>query len=137
MHFRKMLSGIALSAALLGTGTGVALTSVHPAQVQAAYQFPVRWRAKLPKYKRGGCFVVTAKKAHVYSSRGRRTKKYYKKGTILHGYGWTRIYGRKFFIVKKNEYVLPSEVKQRWVGNVNHTVNSNNHYHWSWVGNHH
>lgn len=135
MHFRKMLSGIAFSVALLGTG--VALTSVHPAQVQAASQFPIHGHARLPKYLRGGNLVVTAKKAYVYNSYGRRTKKCYKKGTVLLGITSVRIHGKKFYCLKKHKYVSSSEVKQRWVGNIDHNIHFRNHYHWSPIGRYH
>lgn len=97
MKLTKIAAGVSASVALLSAG---AFTSVIPqASVQAASKYQVR----------------VSKKAYVYTSKGKKTKKSYKKNTKLTVYGIKTIKGKKYYNLGKGRYIRTSNAKKVFV----------------------
>ena len=93
MKFVKIASGVSASVALLGAG-GAA--SMPQAQVQAAVKYQIR----------------VSKKAYGYTSKGKKTKKSYKKNAKVTAYGTKWIKGKKYYSLGKGRYIRISNAKK-------------------------
>ena len=93
MKLVKIASGVSASVALLGAG-GAA--SMPQAQVQAAVKYQIR----------------VSKKAYVYTSKGKKTKKSYKKNAKVSAYGTKWIKGKKYYSLGKGRYIRTSNAKK-------------------------
>lgn len=94
MKLTKIAVGVSASIALLSAGS---FTSVVPqASVQAATKYQVR----------------LSKKAYVYTSKGKKTKKSYKKNAKLTVYGTKTIKGKKYYNLGKGRYIRTSNAKK-------------------------
>lgn len=80
--------------ALLGAG---AAASANPAAVAEAAS----------KYS-----IKTVKKAYIYTSKGKKTKKFYKKNTALKTYGTKWIKGKKYYSLGKGRYIRTANAKK-------------------------
>lgn len=97
MKLTKIAAGVSASVALLSAG---AFTSVIPqASVQAASKYQIR----------------VSKKAYVYTSKGKKTKKSYKKNAKLTVYGTKTIKGKKYYNLGKGRYIRTSNAKKVFV----------------------
>lgn len=97
MKLTKIVAGASASVALLGAG---AFTSVVPqASVQAASKYQVR----------------VSKKTYVYNSKGKKTKKSYKKNAKLTVYGTKTIKGKKYYNLGKGRFIRTSNAKKVFV----------------------
>lgn len=97
MKLTKIAAGVSASIALLSAG---AFASVVPqASVQAASKYQVR----------------VSKKAYVYTSKGKKTKKSYKKNAKLTVYGTKTIKGKKYYNLGKGRYIRTSNAKKVFV----------------------
>lgn len=97
MKLTKIAAGVSASVALLSAGT---FASVVPqASVQAASKYQVR----------------VSKKAYVYTSKGKKTKKSYKKNAKLTVYGTKTIKGKKYYNLGKGRYIRTSNAKKVFV----------------------
>lgn len=97
MKLTKIAAGVSASVALLSAG---AFASVVPqAIVQAASKYQVR----------------VSKKAYVYTSKGKKTKKSYKKNAKLTVYGTKTIKGKKYYNLGKGRYIRTSNAKKVFV----------------------
>ncbi len=91
----KKLKAISkVSVALLGTAGFVAVASQASVQAAAKYQ------------------VYVTKKAYVYTSKGKKTKKLYKKKAKLTVYGTKAIKGKKYYSLGKGRYIRTSDAKK-------------------------
>lgn len=94
MKLTKIITGVSASIALLSAGS---FASVVPqASVQAATKYQVR----------------LSKKAYVYTSKGKKTKKSYKKNAKLTVYGIKTIKGKKYYSLGKGRYIRTSNAKK-------------------------
>lgn len=94
MKLTKIAAGVSASVALLSAGS---FASVVPqASVQAASKYQVR----------------LSKKAYVYTSKGKKTKKSYKKNAKLTVYGTKTIKGKKYYSIGKGRYIRTSNAKK-------------------------
>ena len=94
MKLIKIASGVSASAALLGMG-GFAV-STPQAQVQAAVKYQIR----------------VSKKAYVYTSKGKKTKKSYKKNAKVTAYGTKWIKSKKYYNLGRGRYIRTSNAKK-------------------------
>lgn len=88
----KIFTGISASVALAATGMQLA----GAPQVQAAAKYQVR----------------VSKKAYVYTSKGKKTKKFYKKNASLQAYGTKWIKGKQYYKLSSGKYVLTRYAKK-------------------------
>ena len=94
----KKLKAISkVSVALLGTAGFVAAASQASVQAAAKYQ------------------AYVTKKAYVYTSKGKKTKKSYKKKAKLTVYGTKTIKGKKYYSLGKGRYIRTSDAKKAFV----------------------
>lgn len=93
MKLVKIASGVSASVALLGAG-GAA--SMRQAQVQATVKYQIRM----------------SKKAYVYTTKGKKTKKSYKKNAKVTAYGTKWIKGKKYYRLDKGRYIRISNAKK-------------------------
>ena len=93
MKFVKIASGVSASVALLGTSGAASMPQV---QVQAAVKYQIR----------------VSKKAYVYTSKGKKTKKSYKKNAKVTAYGTKWIKGKKYYSLGKGRYIRTSNAKK-------------------------
>ena len=94
----KKLKAISkVSVALLGTTGFVAAAPQVSVQAAAKYQ------------------VYVTKKAYVYTSKGKKTKKLYKKKAKLTVYGTKAIKGKKYYSLGKGRYIRTSDAKKAFV----------------------
>ena len=94
MKLIKIASGVSASAALLGMGGFAA--SAPQAQVQAAVKYQIR----------------VSKKAYVYTSKGKKTKKSYKKNAKVTVYGIKWIKGKKYYNLGRGRYIRTSNARK-------------------------
>ena len=73
--------------ALLGAGAAVSANTAAVAEAASKYS------------------IKTVKKAYIYTSKGKKTKKFYKKNTALKTYGTKWIKGKKYYILGKGRYI--------------------------------
>ncbi|GHV98520.1 hypothetical protein lacNasYZ03_00340 [Lactobacillus nasalidis] len=92
MKVAKIFIGVSASVALITAGMQIAGT----AQVQAAAKYQVR----------------VSKKAYIFTSKGKKTKKFYKKNASLQVYGTKWIKGKLYYKISGDKYVLTSYAKK-------------------------
>ena len=80
--------------ALLGAGAAVSANTAAVAEAATKYS------------------IKTVKKAYIYTSKGKKTKKYYKKNTSLKAYGTKWIKGKKYYILGKGRYIRTVNAKK-------------------------
>lgn len=97
MKLTKIAAGVSASVALLSAGSFASVVS--QASVQAASKYQVR----------------VSKKAYVYTSKGKKTKKSYKKNAKLTVYGTKNIKGKKYYNLGKGRYIRTSNAKKVFV----------------------
>lgn len=85
MRFKKVIAAGLASVALLGT----AATSVSAAKFQLI------------------------RKTYVYNAKGKKTKKFYRKGKKIKVLGTKKIKGKKYYRIGKNKYVLVKNFKKK------------------------
>lgn len=85
MRFKKVIAAGLASVALLGT----AVTTVSAAKLQIV------------------------KKSYVYNAKGKKTKKFYRKGRKIKILGTKKIKGKKYYRIGKNKYVLVKNFKKK------------------------
>ena len=93
MKLVKIASGVSASVALLGAGGAASMPQV---QVQAAVKYQIR----------------VSKKAYVYTSKGKKTKKSYKKNAKVTAYGIKWIKGKKYYNLGRGRYIRTSNAKK-------------------------
>lgn len=92
--FVKKTAGAAAFIALLGAGAAVSANTA--AVAEAASKFSIK----------------TVKKAYIYTSKGKKTKKFYKKNTSLKTYGTKWIKGKKYYSLGKGRYIRTANAKK-------------------------
>ena len=80
--------------ALLGAGAAVSANTAAVAKAASKYS------------------IKTVKKAYIYTSKGKKTKKFYKKNTALKTYGTKWIKGKKYYILGKGRYIRTANAKK-------------------------
>ena len=80
--------------ALLGAGTAAVANTFAVAEAATKYS------------------IKTVKKAYIYTSKGKKTKKFYKKNTALKAYGTKWIKGKKYYILGKGRYIRTVNAKK-------------------------
>lgn len=80
--------------ALLGAGATVSANTAAVAEAASKYS------------------IKTVKKAYIYTSKGKKTKKFYKKNTALKTYGTKWIKGKKYYILGKGRYIRTANAKK-------------------------
>lgn len=80
--------------ALLGAGAAVSANTAAVAEAASKYS------------------IKTVKKAYIYTSKGKKTKKFYKKNTALKTYGTKWIKGKKYYILGKGRYIRTANAKK-------------------------
>ena len=80
--------------ALLGAGAAVSANTSAVAEAASKYS------------------IKTVKKAYIYTSKGKKTKKFYKKNTALKTYGTKWIKGKKYYILGKGRYIRTANAKK-------------------------
>ena len=92
--FVKKTAGAAAFIALLGAGTAVSANTSAVAEAASKYS------------------IKTVKKAYIYTSKGKKTKKFYKKNTSLKAYGTKWIKGKKYYSLGKGRYIRTANAKK-------------------------
>ena len=92
--FVKKTAGAAAFIALLGAGTAVGANTAAVAEAASKYS------------------IKTVKKAYIYTSKGKKTKKFYKKNTSLKTYGTKWVKGKKYYILGKGRYIRTVNAKK-------------------------
>lgn len=80
--------------ALLGAGAAVSANTAAVAEAASKYS------------------IKTVKKAYIYTSKGKKTKKYYKKNTSLKAYGTKWIKGKKYYKLGHGRYIRTVNAKK-------------------------
>ena len=80
--------------ALLGAGAAASANTAAVAEAASKYS------------------IKTVKKAYIYTSKGKKTKKYYKKNTSLKAYGTKWIKGKKYYSLGKGRYIRTANAKK-------------------------
>ena len=77
-------------------GAGAAMSANTSAVAEAASKYSIK----------------TVKKAYIYTSKGKKTKKFYKKNTSLKTYGTKWIKGKKYYSLGKGRYIRTANAKK-------------------------
>ena len=77
-------------------GAGIAVSANTSAVAEAASKYSIK----------------TVKKAYIYTSKGKKTKKYFKKNTSLKTFGTKWIKGKKYYVLGKNRYIRTVNAKK-------------------------
>ena len=80
--------------ALLGAGAAASANTAAVAEAASKYS------------------IKTVKKAYIYTSKGKKTKKFYKKNTSLKTYGTKWIKGKKYYSLGKGRYIRTANAKK-------------------------
>ena len=80
--------------ALLGAGAAMSANTAAVAEAASKYS------------------IKTVKKAYIYTSKGKKTKKFYKKNTSLKTYGTKWIKGKKYYSLGKGRYIRTANAKK-------------------------
>lgn len=93
----KFVKKTAEASALIALlGAGVAASANNVAVAEAAIKYSIK----------------TVKKAYIYTSKGKKTKKYYKKNTALKAYGTKWIKGKKYYVLGHGRYIRTANAKK-------------------------
>ena len=80
--------------ALLGAGVAASVNTAAVAEAASKYS------------------IKTVKKAYIYTSKGKKTKKFYKKNTALKAFGTKTIKGKKYYFLGKGRYIRTVNAKK-------------------------